>query len=164
MSLRSNEEFAEEVIRRTSAAHAIARHEFIAARRIQCLWRGYKVRQFIKLLNYSAKLIQCQYRGYRDRRIYFRLLEQAVQNATDEFYSRRAIALQKTFRGFASRKNIFDFYRLKLWLKQIVSKGAELEEETWNYFFDERNRKLEEVFLYLNTNENGFVIYICFTV
>lgn len=145
MSLRSRAEFTEEVIRRTCKAHANARHEYLAARRIQSYWRGYHTRQYIIKLHGSASTIQRFYRGYRDRRIYFKLLEQAVQDSTDRFYGRRAVLIQKTYRGFASRKNVFDFYRLKLWLKQIVSKGVELEEETWNYFFEERNRKLEEV-------------------
>lgn len=145
MSLRSNVEFAEEVIRRSQEAASKAKREYIAARLIQSIWRGFATRAYIKKLNRSAAIIQRNYRGYRDRRLYFRLLEQAVQEQTDEFYRRHVVRIQKTFRGFASRKNIFDFYRLKFWLKQIVAKGVELEEETWNYFFEERNRKLEEV-------------------
>lgn len=143
--LRSRNQFADEVVRRTWVANRCACKEYIAARRIQSLWRGYSTRKYIQKLHASAATIQRCYCGYRDRRRYFRLLEVAAQNATDEFYGRRAILIQKTFRGFASRKNVFDFYRLKLWLKQIVSKGVQLEEETWNYFYEERNRKLEEV-------------------
>lgn len=148
MSLRSRLEFTEEVIRRTSSASANARTEYKAARRIQSLWRGYACRKHIALQHASATVIQRWYRGYRARRLYFKLLEQAVQDQTDEFYGRRAILIQKTFRGFTSRKNIFDYYKLKLWLKQIASKGVEMEEETWNYFFEERNKKLEQVWCF----------------
>lgn len=145
--MRSNAEFAEEVIRRSHEAELNAKSDYIAARRIQSAWRGYSVRAYIRKLHRSAAIIQRAYRGYRDRRRYFQLLEQTVQDETENFYGRRAILIQKIYRGFASRKNIFDFYRMKRWLKLIVAKGAELEEETWNYFFEERNRKLEEVCL-----------------
>lgn len=147
MSLRSHAEFAEEVVRRSAVADANARREYVAARRIQSVWRGHHMRQYIKKLHRSAAIVQRCYRGYRARRYYFQVLEQAVQTQTEQFYGRRAVLIQKTYRGFASRRNVFDYYRLKAWLKQIVCKGAELEEETWNYFFDERNRKLEEVCL-----------------
>lgn len=144
-TLLTKTELKIEVLKRQLHAEQTKRTEFLAARKIQANFRGYLCRKKITELNVKATTLQRFYRGYAGRQYSFRLLEDTLQNLIQGFFNSRAILIQKTYRGHASRNNIFNYYKLKMWLKQIVLKNEELEEETWNYFFEQRNKQVEEV-------------------
>lgn len=143
--LLTKEELTHEILKRQQLAEQTKLTEFLAARKIQANYRGYLCRKTIQKWNKSATAIQRIYRGFIGRKLAFQVLEEKVQFTIQEFYNSRATLIQKCYRGFYSRKYTFDYYKLKLWLKQIVLKNEQLEEETWKYFFEQRNKKLEEI-------------------
>lgn len=144
MSVRSRAMLREEILQRDAIAFKGCRQEYVAARRIQSNFRGFAFRKHLRHLKCMATRIQSAYRGYRDRRIYYQVLEKCLQDRVAGFFDLKSTIIQCTWRGYRSRRTIFDFQRRKIWLNQIAGKTAELEEETWAYFFDERSRAIEE--------------------
>lgn len=156
MSLSSYNDIRNEILKRHTFAQLCKHQEFHAARKIQCLYRGYKCRQHIKYLNCMAILIQKTYRGYMGRKLYRTILEDTVQRKLINFYNNQAITIQKVYRGFRSRKTKFDYYKLKRWISLVVRKNYELLDTTWEYFESERNLKTN----HLNEMARTFCIYI----
>lgn len=139
------DQLTKEICARHVYAQQCFRKEYLAARLIQKVFRGWRTRKRIRFLNECATIIQRNYRGYVARKAYSALLEATVQRMYTQFYNRQAVIIQTRFRGWQSRRLHFDYYRMRSWLRLIVLKNEELEQETWDYFFKERNRKLEEI-------------------
>lgn len=133
------------ICQRHNDAQQHLRGDYMAARNIQRYYRGYRTRKYIKNLNRNAAIIQKYVRGYLSRKHYSVLLEETLQNRFEAHYNRSATTIQRRFRGYYSRKYSFDFYRMKSWLAKLVIKNEQVEEDTWNYFYDERNRKEQEL-------------------
>lgn len=144
MSIRSRAALRKEILARSVKAFDGGRQDYLAARRIQSYFRGFAFRKRLNHMRRMATRIQSAYRAYRDRRSYYALLEGRLQDRVADFFDRMATRIQCAWRGHHSRSTIFDFQRRKLWLREIAGKTAELEEETWAYFFDERQRAVEE--------------------
>lgn len=90
---------------------------------IQSHWRGLAVRKNMKRLNNAAVIIQKRWRQYSNE-LKYRCLK--VQKETDErtnFFNLMAAKIQKSWRGFYTRKHIFDFYKQKEFLEKIAEKN-----------------------------------------
>ncbi|XP_043662289.1 uncharacterized protein LOC122626189 isoform X2 [Drosophila teissieri] len=88
--------------------HLIDYKIFIAARRIQSFWRGYRVRKLLLQRWQAAIGIQCWWRGFRTRRILFEKVGRRLQGTILEHFHRAAIRIQALFRGWLVRKFIHD--------------------------------------------------------
>lgn len=110
----------------------------------QSIWRGYQVRQWVLRLNRSAIRIQSTFRGYRQRRLYALLLEQTVQERIERHFNWHATNIQRWWRGYWSRRQHFDYYKQRKWLRRLQEKGSELDAETSAYFAEERCRSAAE--------------------
>lgn len=139
------DQLSKEICDRYAYAQHCSQAEFLAARIIQSAFRGYSARKRFTFLDQQATVIQSHFRGYLARKFYSNLLESTVQEMYTYHYNKRARQIQGAYRGWRSRRLHFDYYKMRAWLRQIVLKNEELEQETWAYFFEERNRKLEEI-------------------
>ncbi|XP_039227032.1 uncharacterized protein LOC6528962 isoform X3 [Drosophila yakuba] len=88
--------------------HLIDYKMFIAARRIQSFWRGYRVRKLLLQRWQAAIGIQCWWRGFRTRRILCEKVGRRLQGMILGHFHRAAIRIQVLFRGWLVRKFIHD--------------------------------------------------------
>ncbi|EDV58063.2 uncharacterized protein Dere_GG25178 [Drosophila erecta] len=81
---------------------------FIAARRIQSFWRGYRVRELLLQRWQAAIVIQRWWRGFRTRRILCGKVGRRLQDTILKHFHRSAVRIQALFRGWLVRKFIHD--------------------------------------------------------
>lgn len=60
-------------------------------------------------------------RNMLDRKKYVHMLEITLQHKLESYYNIMTVLIQKTYRGYISRKKLFDFYKMKEWI-QLISK------------------------------------------
>lgn len=101
-------------------------HETAAAIKIQRLWRGYIARKYLAFLHEQATTIKRVWRGYRGRLLARAMREYEKEVMYQDYYNTMATKIQKTFRGFLSRKHIHDFRRRKKYIQTVTSKGEQL--------------------------------------
>uniref|UniRef100_A0A1B0A8D1 Uncharacterized protein n=1 Tax=Glossina pallidipes TaxID=7398 RepID=A0A1B0A8D1_GLOPL len=87
--------------------------EFKAARSIQRFVRGWLLRNRLAKRICAAIVIQAEWRRFYCQRLYFRKLEDLLQQRIEEYYFRAAQKIQALFRGWWSREHIHDHVRLK---------------------------------------------------
>ncbi|XP_022218968.1 uncharacterized protein LOC111071768 [Drosophila obscura] len=87
--------------------------QFIAARRIQTLWRGYRVRKWNHLRWDAAITVERWWRGYRVRSHMSLDVEKRLQDNLVEHYNRSAIKIQSLFRGWWIRNTVHDANTLR---------------------------------------------------
>ncbi|KAH8325077.1 hypothetical protein KR074_005973, partial [Drosophila pseudoananassae] len=88
--------------------------QFLAARNIQRFVRGWLVRSHMANIDRSAIVIQRWWRGFMCRRMYTSLVEERLQEAAMAYYNQCALRIQTLFRGWWSRKHVFDLTKLKI--------------------------------------------------
>ncbi|CRG96160.1 conserved Plasmodium protein, unknown function [Plasmodium gallinaceum] len=110
------------------------KREKLAAIVIQKYYRGYKERRayliykyFIKYIKHKIQLCSCKY-------LLKNLKKQKLEQQMIMYMSDNAIKIQKTFRGFYSRKYIHDFFKRK---RQII--------EIDNYVNEKKSKMLLEL-------------------
>nr|XP_044251107.1 uncharacterized protein LOC108061262 [Drosophila takahashii] len=85
---------------------------FMAARRIQSHWRGYRVQKLLHQRWLGAVTIQRWWRGFRIRRTLWEKLEQRLQDTILEHFHVAATRIQALFRGWRDRRSIHDVRNL----------------------------------------------------
>lgn len=82
--------------------------------------RGFLIRLSVRRMHNAAKVIQKSYKLFKSRLFVYNLLEETIiQNKLINFYNAQATIIQKYYRGYASRKKILNYYKLKSWLKFV---------------------------------------------
>uniref|UniRef100_A0A1A9WW80 Uncharacterized protein n=1 Tax=Glossina brevipalpis TaxID=37001 RepID=A0A1A9WW80_9MUSC len=108
-----NEECSEDVTPLTGTDMLVWDYiEFKAARHIQCMVRGWLIRNRIAKQTRAAIIIQTEWRRFYCKRLYLRKLEKLTQQRIEEHYFRSAQIIQAAYRGWWSRQNIHDHTRL----------------------------------------------------
>ncbi|EDV58070.2 uncharacterized protein LOC6542935 [Drosophila erecta] len=87
--------------------------QFKAARTIQRYFLGWIVREHLRKLKLAAIVIQKWWRRFAAQRNLLYVAERALQSATLAHYERSATVIQTLYRGWWSRKHIFDLTMLK---------------------------------------------------
>ncbi|KAH8410044.1 hypothetical protein KR009_004727 [Drosophila setifemur] len=94
--------------------------QFKAARTIQSLCRGWLVRLQIRNSERSAVIIQKWWRRFLAQRRLLPIAEERIQSILMAHYNRSATLIQTLFRGFWSRKHVFDLTRLKTMQRMLA--------------------------------------------
>jgi hypothetical protein len=100
--------------------------ECAAAKRIQALFRGYYLRLRLTEMAYYATEIQRIFRGHLGRLQARRVLDAREDAASRDIAVACAVAIQRTYRGFRSRRYLHDFYARKEYMRYVADKGEEL--------------------------------------
>ncbi|KAL3896988.1 MAG: hypothetical protein SGCHY_003717 [Lobulomycetales sp.] len=93
---------------------------------IQKTLRGYVARRWIKHLNSLATMVQSRYRSYRGRCQYLVLVAEVTYNVRMDYYYSHASLIQKTWRGYWSRKRVFDFQKRRKYVQDITEKMSNI--------------------------------------
>lgn len=107
--------------------------EFNAAVKIQAWYRFLRVKAYFKHINASAVTIQKAFRGFIGRKVYRGILDESVKIKRKTFYDKQATLCQKTWRGYFSRKYIFNYYKRKAYLLAIQHKNEAVLNELKEY-------------------------------
>ncbi|KAG6543560.1 hypothetical protein Mapa_015054 [Marchantia paleacea] len=111
---------------RTQCAEQHRAQETRAAIIIQAAWRRKSVRLVLKNWNRHATAIQCWYRGHLDRIRALDICRKKDKMLRLEYFGKRAVMIQRIFRGFRSRKYVHDFYKRRAWINEAVQSGQSL--------------------------------------
>eukprot|EP01083_Nonionella_stella_P069102 184047_1 len=115
---------------------------------IQKYFRMFQLRTRFHLLNHSATQIQRIYKGYQARNyVEFEVKVQHKLQQQKLLYDRMATLIQKTFRGYISRKDKSDFYARKRYIQQLTIKSNELLQELRDQYDRniETQKRMEEL-------------------
>ncbi|KAJ3382150.1 spermatogenesis-associated protein 17 [Lobulomyces angularis] len=113
-----------------------------SAKTMQKYWRGYVTRNWIFYLRKCVLKIQRVFRGYLGRKEYKAKVIEKNCNIRMNFYNSKAKLIQKHWRGFYSRKFIFNFFERKEKIKSIVEIGSATREKLIIY---QENQKINEL-------------------
>ena len=68
-------------------------------------------------------IIQKTFRGHLGRKSFRKTVEMKVKEMRQNYFDRMATLCQKTWRGYFSRKYIFNYYKRKAYLQAIQHKN-----------------------------------------
>ncbi|XP_066601089.1 spermatogenesis-associated protein 17-like [Prorops nasuta] len=118
--------FRKDVIELEKLAESHRLEKFIAARKIQSLFRGFITRKHIKMLHAKATIIQASWRGYVGRLFCNEFIIKRAYDMWNEHYNVMATKIQAVWRGYYSRKTKKDFIKIKKWLKDVTTKNEDM--------------------------------------
>jgi len=104
-----------------------------------------KDEEFIKLNNHEKFSLLLNERRKKFKTHYKRIIEEN-RIIHQRYYNERAILIQKIWRGYYSRKVIFDFYAYKQYLKDVTDYTYKVNEEIKRHA-EEQRKQMESVFL-----------------
>lgn len=110
---------AGELFSRVEAADEVRRKETAAVILIQSWFRGERVREYIRHLHRCAVILQRNYRAHVDRTIYRQKVWMKLHALRQAYYAEKAVKIQRRWRGYYTRKYIFDFAARKSYLEAL---------------------------------------------
>ncbi|KAK4475372.1 hypothetical protein MN116_002434 [Schistosoma mekongi] len=118
--------------------------EYNAAVKIQAWFRGIRIRCYLKLLEKCTIIIQKTWRGYQGRKRYRSELSKAVIEYRRNKFSRAAAKIQSAWKGYLTRKYIFNFYSRKIYLSALIDVGEFVKNQLSVYEKEMRYLKCKE--------------------
>eukprot|EP01066_Platyproteum_vivax_P000181 Platyproteum_vivax@DN10204_c0_g1_i1.p1 len=98
-----------------------------AATKIQTSYRCYAARQFFASVKRAVVLIQSQIRAFHARWRVGKMMQQRRRMFEDAFFCNSVLKIQSLFRGFYSRRYVYDYYAQKKYFHRLHSKGLKLK-------------------------------------
>jgi len=120
--------------------------QYKAATVIQAAWRGYLIRENMKIIHAAAAKIQALLRGRKARDIYVPKILEYVEKLHLAKQNAAATKIQALIRGYLSRKNAFDFKKYQ----ELLRKNSEMERNI--QMINEMEKLLKKE---LNVNQDG---------
>ena len=117
--------------------------EAAAAATVQTRFRSSSSRKKFKTKRDKAAMLQRIYRGYEGRRRASERQSEVERTTQGLLFDYFAEVIQRTFRGFHSRKVKHDFHARKKYIEEMVSKSEDLQQRL-NQVAKEEAKKAEE--------------------
>jgi hypothetical protein len=119
----------EELERRLCERDEHARVEGSAARDLQRVFRGKRVRDWLHTMDRAITTICKTFRGHRGRGVASRMRQVRLEEELLSIFNFHTIVVQRFFRGFLSRKYNHDHRRQKAYLQEVVNIGEVIRAE-----------------------------------
>lgn len=142
------------------AAEENREHEQKAAILIQKTWRGFFLRKYLAMLNTKSTKIQSTWRMFCSKSLVSVKRGEKATASRCLYYDQQATKIQRAWRGYWARTQIFDFYKQQQFLVQQALKNAEMAQMLENYSSqtneydaqkeEEKNIKYQEQFAMKN--------------
>ncbi|KAJ3107365.1 spermatogenesis-associated protein 17 [Phlyctochytrium planicorne] len=117
--------------------------EYQAAVYVQKMWRGFKCRIHLADIACRVVTIQRMYRGFRGRKMFkHEWYRQRLEKET-AYQNQMATKIQRTWRGFDTRKRIFDYHKRKEFIETVSAKMEETRENLRKHEQQQRKDELE---------------------
>ncbi|KAI9336188.1 hypothetical protein DFJ73DRAFT_850624 [Zopfochytrium polystomum] len=111
---------------RSREAEAHREREYNAAVKLASRWRGFWARNCLAKNRAAAVKIQRAYRDYERRQATAKRAQREIEEAKRALHNTMATQIQRTWRGYISRKKIFDFRARKQYIDEITKRMADL--------------------------------------
>ncbi|EAX85168.1 IQ calmodulin-binding motif family protein [Trichomonas vaginalis G3] len=108
--------------------------EFNAAVKIQKIWRDYFQRRNLRRLHEKATLIQSCWRRHMAKFYVMQLREEKYSNERMDFFNEMASKIQKRWRGYYTRTQIFDFYKHQNFIVEQAIKNQQMAQMLDSYY------------------------------
>jgi len=108
-----------ELFSKVAEADEIRNQETAAAILIQSWFRAERVREYIRHMHRCALRIQKNWKAHVDRQIYRRKVWEKLKAMSQAYYDEKAVKIQRRWRGYYTRKYIFDFAARKSYLEAL---------------------------------------------
>lgn len=108
------------------SAEANRSHEYEQAIKLQAQFRGSAARMKMRLRREATIKIQRAFRAYEQRRSNFKKVQRVMEENKRKHLNDMATKIQKTWRGYQSRKKVFDFRARKKYIEEVTKKMEEL--------------------------------------
>ena len=139
-------------------AQANREKEYAAALTLQCAWRRYRLNCKRRHRNRMATLIQTAFRKHQARMLVRCLRVEKARAERTAYFNLMAQKIQKVWRGFNSRRHIFDFFKQRQYLAQVAEANERMRRELDDHYaktneaerrarFEREKRKQEETAL-----------------
>ncbi|CAL1152828.1 unnamed protein product [Cladocopium goreaui] len=135
---KKTEEVFQNYFALTQAASDNLAKEVEAVTKIQSVYRASKIRRSWHAVVGSTLLIQRAVRGWSGRRRSWILRFQRQRQFQAQFFHQAAVVMQRTFRGWWSRRHLHDFGGRKRYVQKLAKRG----EWTTTYLDHEHQEKL----------------------
>ncbi len=73
------------------------------------------------------------FRGFSSRHVYTRMVETKKHQERLEFFNTNAVAIQRVFRGWLSRRRILDFRKRAVYLTQLTARNEDMRRALVDY-------------------------------
>jgi len=118
--------------------------ESLSANNIQRLYRGSVVRALLSIKRKAATNIQRTYRGSVGRAVRASRATNKSESEEIAVFHYHAMILQRTFRGFYSRRYHHDYSARKAYIQSVVSRGEKLRDKLEQNLVEQRRMEAEE--------------------
>ncbi|OHS96279.1 IQ calmodulin-binding motif family protein [Tritrichomonas foetus] len=120
--------------------------EFMAAIRIQMAWKAHVRRQKLAKRNKMATIIQRNFRMHQAHILVQCLRVEKAKTERIAYFNAQATKIQKCWRGFDSRRHVFDYHKQQRYLKQVADANEQMRRELDDHYAETNENERREVF------------------
>jgi myosin heavy subunit len=115
-------------------AQANRGREYRAAVLIRETWRSYRERKQREDENEKAILIQKMYRKHQARILVQCMRVEKARADRIAYFNLMATKIQKVWRGFDSRRHVFDYHKQQAYLQEVSRRNAQMRRELDDHY------------------------------
>lgn len=131
---RQRGEIADEYFKLVEEAQNNREIEFTAAARIKRVWKNYLHRKKIARDNVMANKIQNIFRMHQAKILVRCLRVEKARAERVAYFNAMAKKIQRVWRGYDSRRHIFDFYKQRQYLAQVEAANERMRRELDDHY------------------------------
>ena len=120
--------------------------EYMAAIRIELAWKAHVRRQKLSHRNKMATIIQRNFRKHRATVLVQCLRVEKARAERVAYFNRMATRIQRLWRGFDSRRHVFDYYRMKDYLRKVKDANEQMRRELDDHYATTNENQRREAF------------------
>jgi hypothetical protein len=144
---RERTQIAEKYFTLVEEAQKSRSKEFIAAIRIQLIWRIYRRRISRAHEHKMAVVIQKRWRKTRANSLLQCLRVEKAREQRIAYFNKMATEIQRVWRGYDFRRHVFDYWKQKRYLQGVAATNVRMRRELDDHYAitkeDERRTKIE---------------------
>ncbi|KAJ3163419.1 N-terminal acetyltransferase A complex catalytic subunit ard1 [Irineochytrium annulatum] len=133
----------DEFFQRARVAESLREKEHYAVVKIQSIFKRFKQRKRWADILYRVTEIQRIYRGHLARKFYADAKKALARSKELAKQNKQASLIQKLWRGYYSRKCVFDFRRRRLFIQNVEKKMVETREQL--LLHEQRQREADAI-------------------
>ena len=131
---RDRETLSDRYFKMIEEAQANREVEYNAAMRIQKAWRRHRGRQELAYRNKMATIIQKMVRKHQAKTLVQCLRVEKARSERIAYFNLMATKIQKVWRGYDSRRHIFDFAKQQKYLSEVEAANERMRRELDDHY------------------------------
>lgn len=120
--------------------------EFMAAIRIRLAWKSYQLKRKRAKRNQMATIIQRTFRKHQAQVLVQCLRVEKAREERIAFFNREAMKIQRLWRGFDSRRHIFDYHKQQEYLQKVKEANEQMKRELDDHYAETNENERQAAF------------------